>query len=529
MGTFLNPDNEPFMKTIRSGKYVDKTMLIDFMNSVLNTENEYICVSRPRRFGKSIAAKMLCAYYSKGCQSDEIFDNLEIAKTEKYRDELNNSNVIFMDIQWLRSVALDEGRLESSVAYIQKSVIKELKLAYPEIVKDDSLSLANVLKDINQSTGEQFIVIIDEWDCFFREDKDNKELQEKYVNFLRSMFKGVIADGFIKLAYITGILPIKKYGTQSALNNFDEYTMVKPLKLAPYVGFTEDEVKQLCQKYNMDFAECKSWYDGYSFSKMHSVYSPNSVMLAMNNEEYGSYWTETDTYEILKHYIEMNFNGLKDAIIRMLGGERQRIKTRSFQNDMTSVKSKDDVMTLLVHLGYLAYDSEKMEVYIPNREVAEEFENAVEEGSWSIIADALSESEDLLEATINGDVDFVATQLDKIHSDNSSVLAYNNELSLSCAVTIAYYSAQREYSRFRELPTGKGFADIVFIPRKNCDKPAMIIELKWDKNADTAIKQIKEKRYAGHLDEYAGNLLLVGINYDKDTKKHSCVIEQYQK
>jgi hypothetical protein len=259
------------------------------------------------------------------------------------------------------------------------------------------------------------------------------------------------------------------------------------------------------------------------------VYSPNSVIQAVYNKKFRSYWTETDTYEILKHYIEMNFNGLKDAIIRMLGGERQRIKTRSFQNDMTSVKSKDDVMTLLVHLGYLAYDSEKMEVYIPNREVAEEFENAVEEGSWSIIADALSESEDLLEATINGDSDFVARQLDKIHSDNSSVLAYNNELSLSCAITIAYYSAQREYSRFRELPTGKGFADIVFIPRKNCDKPAMIIELKWDKDVDTAINQIKEKRYVGHLDEYAGNLLLVGINYDKDTKQHSCIIEQYQK
>jgi hypothetical protein len=242
--------------------------------------------------------------------------------------------------------------------------------------------------------------------------------------------------------------------------------MVDPLLLASYVGFTESEVKTLCEKSQMNFEDCKRWYDGYSFDNLHSVYSPNSVIQAVYNKKFRSYWTETDTYEILKHYIEMNFNGLKDAIIRMLGGERQRIKTRSFQNDMTSVKSKDDVMTLLVHLGYLAYDSEKMEVYIPNREVAEEFENAVEEGSWSIIADALSESEDLLEATINGDTDFVATQLDKIHSDNSSVLAYNNELSLSCAITIAYYSAQREYSRFRELPTGKGFADIVFIPRK---------------------------------------------------------------
>jgi hypothetical protein len=529
MGTFLNPDNEPFMKTIRSGKYVDKTMLIDFTNSVLNTENEYICVSRPRRFGKSIAAKMLCAYYSKGCHSEEIFDNLEIAKTERYRDELNNSNVIFMDIQWVRNALKLKKESKNIVSYLNVEIIKELKQIYPTIIKDNATSLPEVLAKINIETGEQFVVIIDEWDCLFRTEKENTALQEEYIDFLSGMFKGIIADSFIKLAYITGILPIKKYGTQSALNNFYEYTMVDPLLLAPYVGFTEAEVKTLCEKSQMNFEDCKRWYDGYSFDNLHSVYSPNSVIQAVYNKKFRSYWTETDTYEILKHYIEMNFNGLKDAIIRMLGGERQRIKTRSFQNDMTSVKSKDDVMTLLVHLGYLAYDSEKMEVYIPNREVAEEFENAVEEGSWSIIADALSESEDLLEATINGDADFVATQLDKIHSDNSSVLAYNNELSLSCAITIAYYSAQREYSRFRELPTGKGFADIVFIPRKNCDKPAMIIELKWDKNADAAIKQIKEKRYVGHLDEYAGNLLLVGINYDKDTKQHSCVIEQYQK
>jgi hypothetical protein len=415
------------------------------------------------------------------------------------------------------------------VSYINIEVINQMKTYFPDLIDNDDDSLPEVLERINCEIGEQFIVIIDEWDCIFRTEKDDTKLQENFMSFLSAMFKGAASDAFIKLAYITGILPIKKYGHQSALNNFDEYTMVNPLKLAPYVGFTENEVKQLCEKFNIDFDECKLWYDGYSFNKMKSVYSPNSVMLAMKNEEFNSYWTYTETYESLKHYIEMNFDGLKDAIIRMLGGARQRIKTRSFQNDMVNIKSKDDVMTLLIHLGYLAYDNERKEVYIPNREVAEEFENAVEDGNWTIISDVLLESEDLLEATINGDSDFVAEQLDKVHSDNSSILSYNNELSLSCAITIAYFSAQKDYSRFRDLPTGKGFADIVFIPRKKCDKPAMIIELKWDKDADTAIKQIKEKRYVGQLDEYSENLLLVGINYDKETKKHSCLIEKFQK
>lgn len=208
---------------------------------------------------------------------------------------------------------------------------------------------------------------------------------------------------------MTGILPIKKYGTQSALTDFREYTMLQPKKLAEYVGFTE-EVIRLCQEHDMDFDDAKRWYDGYSFSRVKSVYSPNSVIQAISNEEFGDYWTETETYESLKFYIGLNEDGLQDAIISMLGGERCRINTRTFQNDMSNIKSKDDVLTLLVHLGYLAFDSAKKEVYIPNQEVADEFKNAVEYSGWTGISAALKKSENLLDATLRLDEETVAKE-----------------------------------------------------------------------------------------------------------------------
>lgn len=527
MGVYVNPGNSGFASAVNSKIYVDKTGLIEFTNSVLDTEQRFICVSRPRRFGKSMAAKMLSAYYSRNCDSRELFKSLNISKMESFEKELNKNNVIYIDVQWFRSVAKDKGIAEQTVSFMQTEIIKELIEIYPDIVSENDISLPEVLVRINNMTSEKFIIIIDEWDCLFREDKDNTVIQDVYINFLRSMFKGVPAESFVRFAYVTGILPIKKYGTQSALNNFDEYTMVQPAKLAEYVGFTESEVRVLCHKYGMDFDETKHWYDGYSFNRVSSVYSPNSVVKAMRNEEFGNYWTETETYETLKVYINMNFDGLRDSIIIMLGGGRCKINTKKFQNDMTSFDSKDDVLTLLIHLGYLAFDLSKNEVYIPNQEIADEFENAIEDEKWEYIAEAIKSSEELLDATLRCDELAVAKGLDAVHMANSSVLAYNNELSLSCAVTIAYFSARKDYTIIRELPAGKGFADIAFIPRKHTDKPAFIVELKWDKLAQGAIRQIKEKRYASQLDEYKNNLLLVGISYDKSQKKHECVIERY--
>ncbi len=523
MGLYLNPGNDMFQMSLNSEIYVDKTNLIKYTNKVLDSEQKYICVSRPRRFGKSMTAKMIMAYYDKSCDSYELFKNLKISEDKNFDNHLNKYPVLHLDIQWFRSNA-NNGK--DAILLFQKEVIAELRKEYPNCVNENDCYLPLVLAKINANTGNRFIIIIDEWDCLFREDKYDIEAQDEYIVLLRGLFKGNQADRFVKLAYLTGILPIKKYGTQSALNNFREFTMVNPGPLAEYVGFTEKEVYFLCEKYNMDFDETKNWYDGYKFRKVKSIYNPKSVVEAMLNEEFDSYWTNTETYESLKMYIDMNFDGLKDAIITMLGSGHCKINSRFFQNDMTSFESKDDVLTLLVHLGYLGYDVDTSEVFIPNQEIANEFKNAIDGSGWSKIAQALEKSDELLEATIVGNAEFVAKGISDIHLETTSVLNYNNENSLSCVIYIAYYSARKYYTLIREFPTGKGFADVVFLPRHNIDKPAIIVELKWDLSAEGAIEQIKNKNYIDSFNDYNGEIILVGINYNKTTKEHTCFIEK---
>ncbi len=527
MGIYVNPNNESFKSALRSKIYVDKSMLIDFTNSILGSQQKYICITRPRRFGKSMAAAMLAAYYSCGCDSKELFSNLKIAKTPDFENELNKNCVIMMDIQKMRAVAI--ALKQDYLEYIQKCVIDELKVIYPDCIAETDTFLPKVLLNIYAKTNTQFIVITDEWDCFFREDKNDTELLKNYLNFLRAMYKGTESDLFIKLAYMTGILPIKQYDVQSAMNNFEEYTMLMPLPLTEFIGFTENEVKDICEKYNLDFDETKRWYDGYDYDDVGAIYNPNSVVKAANRHCFGSYWTATGTYESIKNAINYNFKGLRDDIISLLSGKRLRIGVLGFQNDMTSIKSNDDVFTLLVHLGYLAYDFKTKKVYIPNKEIAEEFGAAIRDSyKNSKISEVLKRSEDLIEATIDGNAELVAETLEIAHEDETSVLNYNNEESLACAINIAYYYARSDYLMVREFPSGKGFADLTLIPSKFCDKPAMIIELKVDKDAETGIKQIKEKRYQGKLKDYLNNIVLVSINYDKKTKKHSCVIEHLE-
>ena len=523
MGRYLNVGNAGF-RSVKKGLYVDKSGLISFINKTLGTSDKLTCVSRPRRFGKSFAAKMLCAYYDKSCDSRELFQDLEISADPAFKTYLNQYNVLYLDITWFLSNA---DNIQNTVTYLQKKVVEELRFLYPS-VKEEEETLPMMLSAIHLATDQKFIIIIDEWDALFRETKENTKLQEEYLQLLRGLFKSNLTDHMIEAAYMTGILPIKKYGTQSALTDFREYTMIQPKKLAKYAGFTETEVSQLCVRYQMDFDDMKKWYDGYSFSKIASVYSPNSVMESIKNEEFGTYWTQTETYESLKSYINMNFDGLKEDILNMLAGNRCKISTRKFQNDMINISSKDDILTLLVHLGYFAFDSTTSEIFIPNLEVADEFKNAVEDSGWNQIADALRKSDELLNATIAGDSMTVAKAIDEIHTENISLFAYNNENSLSCVIALAYFSAQKEYVLLRELPTGKGFADVVFLPRKKSKKPAMIIELKWDKSASGAIQQIKDKQYTGALKHDTNEILLVGINYLKKTKKHECVIESYK-
>ncbi|MCD8134287.1 MAG: ATP-binding protein [Clostridiales bacterium] len=524
MGIYLNPGNAEF-QSIRNDIYIDKSELIDFINSTIDTPRRLTCVSRPRRFGKSFAARMLCAYYDRSCDSRKLFDDLTISGCASYPRYLNQFHVIYLDLTWFISITED---IRMVVSDLQNRVIRELKKAFPGSIEDEEASLPSALLSVAQETKSRFFIIIDEWDALFREAKHNPDLTEKYLLLLRGLFKGGNTAKMISGAYMTGILPIKKYGTESALTDFQEYTMTAPDMLAPYVGFTECEVRMICDKNQMDFSEMKRWYDGYSFPGYPSVYSPNSVTSAIYRKNFRNYWTKTETYESLKNYISMNMDGLADAVIAMLGGRNIPIDILSFQNDLVSFRNRDDVLTLLIHLGYLAYDEQEKTVYIPNLEVSDSFRLAVQDAGWQEVGTALRESDDLLNATIRGECDTVADSLEKIHESASSILQYNNEASLSCAVTLAYYTAKRDYMIIREFPTGKGFADLAFIPRRHTDKPPMIIELKYNQSADSAIRQIKENRYDGQMKEYMNDLLLVGINYDKNSKskKHTCVIEK---
>ncbi len=531
MGIYLNPGNEQFKVSVNSELYVDKTELIKYTNSRIGKDRPLICSSRPRRFGKTMAVTMLAAYYSKGCLSEELFAGFKISQSESFRQHLNKYNVIFLDIQWMYGNALEEIKRNpamSAVSYIQEQVISELKKEYPEYIRNTDISLPSVLANINAATKEQFIIIIDEWDCLFREDKNNEKLQKEYINLLRGLFKGTPSGAFLKLAYITGILPIKKYGTQSALNNFREHTMISPRQMAEYVGFTETEVKMLCQEHGLPFKEMQRWYDGYFFENAGHIYSPNSVIEAVDSREFGNYWSRTETYESLMTYISMDFDGLKQLIVDMLGDRSCHIDVDSFQNDITSFNSADDVITLLIHMGYLAYDTAQKEVFIPNEEVRSVFLRAVKNDGWDAVIKAINTSDALLKATLSMDETTVAQMIQEVHMQHSSSLIYNNEISLSSVITLAYYSACKDYTLIREMPAGIGFSDMVFLPKPASLKPALVLELKWDKTAEGAISQIKKRKYVSALKEYKGNVLLVGISYEKKNKRHLCKIEKLE-
>ena len=523
MGIYLNPGNNKFKRAVNSDIYVDKTGLIKYTNSIVDTLQSCVCVSRPRRFGKSMAADMLTAYYSKGCDSRELFSGLEIAKDESFEEHLNKYDTIFLNMQEFLSRS---SNVKELLERVEGKVIRELKKQYPDVELYDENDLAETMQDIFAESECPFIVIIDEWDCIFREFKHDKAAQEIYLDFLRDLLKD---KEYIYLAYMTGILPIKKYGTHSALNMFDEFSMIDPGPLAEYVGFTEKEVEALCQKYQMDINEIKNWYDGYSFEEVESVYSPKSVVSCMRLGKLGNYWNQTETFEALQIYIDMNFEGLRDDILSMIAGETVPVNTRSFTNDMTTFRTEDDVLTLLIHLGYLGYRYADKTVFIPNEEIRSEYVSAIAVSDWGEVSKALKNSADTLQAIWQGREEQVAEGIRQAHFETSH-LQYNDENALSYTISLALYAARNFYTVHRELSGGKGFADIVYVPRKRfLDKPALVVELKWDKNAEGAIQQIKEKEYCRSLEEYKGNLLLVGINYDKKTQVHTCKIEQYRK
>ena len=536
MGTYINKGNSDF-RDIVTHEYVDKTQLIPLINATLNSESRYSCVTRCRRFGKSMAAKMLCAYYDKSCDSRELFSGLKAEQDMSFETYLNKYRVLYLDVTSF--TARPEVRT-TIVRTIQEKIINDVKKTFPDVTYDDNSDLMDVLSSIHQATGEKFFFIIDEWDAICREFPERRRMKgdpevvtptilDEYVMLLRRLFKTQDSDRVFAGAYLTGILPIKKYNTESALNNFCEYSMIDPAFMASCFGFTEDEVNTLAKKHDASMENLKMWYDGYRIGKESHMFNPYSVVKALQRGTCKSYWTTTGAYDSVKTYIQMNFEGLKDDIIRMLAGERVYVDTTEFTNDMHIVRSKNDVLTVLIHLGYLAYDDSEQECYIPNKEVADEMNNAIKGTAWAPLAKTIQNSKILLNDTIACNEQAVAHAIDLAHDENTSILAYNDENSLACVLSIAYIWAKNEYIIHREYATGKGYADLVMIPRRNVSKPAIVIELKFNNTADTAIDQIKHKQYPAKIAEYTGDILLVGISYDRDSKLHTCRIERYCK
>jgi len=518
MGMYFNPGNEGFVQAVESKIYIDKTLLIERMNELLRTEAKCVAVSHARRFGKSQAAAMLSAYYSKGCDSRELFAPLKISKEASFEKHLNKYNVIHIDVS-----SFTDWASENLIEKILESIYAEMKEDYPDI--DYTRQLQVVLNTICKVSGSPFVFIIDEWDCVVRNFADSPELVHKYLQFLHAIFKSNESKSFLALGYITGILPIKKIEDESALNNFREFTMISSRYLAEFYGFTEKEVQDLCAEHDMCFDSVKKWYNGYLINGKH-MYNPNSVIEAIDSHEFDSYWKNTSSFDTLKNLINLNFDGLKDDILTIMEGGRVSVNTDTFKNDLKHIDSKDDALTALIHLGYLGYDKEDGEAYMPNYEVSKSFQSALQTGNWKEIAKAISNCEELLKATLRKQTEKVAEYIALAHQSYTSILKYNDENALSCTLTMAYYTAPAYYNIYRELPSGKGFADFAFIPRADSgNKPAMVIELKWDKEADAAIRQIKEKRYTGNLKGYSKEIYLVGINYDKETKEHTCEIE----
>ena len=518
MGIYLNPENVDFQKSLNSEIYIDKTELISYTNKKLNTEQGYICVSRPRRFGKSMAANMLTAYYSRGCDSRKLFQGLKIATHPDFEKHLNQYNVIHLN---MRDYLTESENMKQLIQFVEDDLLDELQQEFSDLRMPRRKTLVKVLEQAFAQYKIPFVFIIDEWDCIFRVHKSDAASQKDYLDFLRNLLKD---KSYIALAYMTGILPIKKYGEHSAINVFYEYSMTDASPIEEFTGFTEQEVRQLCEQYNMPFSETKKWYDGYCVDGV-SIYNPKSVVEAMLRGKFSNYWTQTETYEALKIYIQSNEFGVQDVILKLLAGEKEKIDTTTFSNDMVTFATKDDVLTLLVHLGYLTYNAETKEIWIPNDEVMEQFISTVKVMGWGSVVTALETSEKLLQATLSGDEQTVAELIEQAHQANASILKYNDENALSCVISLAYYSAQKNYTLHREMPAGKGFADIVFEPNRNCKLPAMIVELKWGHSAEEAVEQIKRKDYLDCLQNYHGEVLLVGVNYDKE-KHHTCKIER---
>ena len=518
MTIYLNTNKplENYKELVHEKYFVDKSNIITILNRQISTKSKYVCVTRPRRFGKSSIADMIGAYYSKAVDSKEIFDNLNISKDKTYKEYLNKYNVISISFNKLPNKI---NSYNEYIDLIQKTLIDDIKDMYPNIEFKSFYTISDMLF----TTQDKFVFIFDEWDYIFSNNLF-EENQNDFLEFLRNLLKD---QPYVALAYMTGVLPIKKYSSGSALNMFDEYTFLKDRIFGRYFGFTEEEVIELCNRNgNMNFKELESWYNGYFTANEIKVYNPRSVVKALQNNYCESYWTNTGAMDEVTEYLKYNILDIRDDVIKMVSGEEiDIIIDEEFRAGQKAPRNKEEIYSAMIVLGFLSYYDGYLK--IPNRELMKEFEKALRDKSFGYVSEIIENSKNMLQATINGDTKKVEAILHDIHNSEIPILQYNDENSLSCVITLAYLSARDTYRVEREEKTGKGYADFTFHSRRKNDV-AFIVELKKDEMPEVAIKQIKEKEYVSKFRKENENkkVLAVAICYNSKSKEHKCKVEE---
>lgn len=514
---YLNTERplENYKNLFNSKYFVDKSLILNDINELINTSEKFLCITRPRRFGKTSIADMLSSYYCKAFDSSSIFNSLNIKDSEGYEENLNKHNVISISFSEITDyVHTYKEYMDNIINTLKEEIITEFNIK--------NVDTTYSLKKILRMSGEKFIFIIDEWDYIFNNHLF-EENQNDFLEFLRNIFKD---EAYISLCYMTGILPIKKYSTGSALNMFDEYTMLSDTLFNEYFGFTESEVKVLCNKQNkIKFDELREWYNGY-INEGVKLYNPRSVVKALKNRKCKNYWTSTGAMNEVLKYLKYNILDVKNDVIKMVAGEEIKIKiNEEFRAGQTPPKTRKEIYSAMIVLGFLSYNNGYLK--IPNEELMMEFEKALEDNSFGEVSKLIACSDKILEATLKSDAKTVESILHKFHNSELSIFKYNDENSLACVVTLAYLTARDTYRIEREEKTGKGFADFMFHP-KTIGDTAFVVELKKDDSVETAINQIKEKEYAQKFkaENQCGKILAVAICYDSKTKEHHCKIEE---
>lgn len=548
MGNILNPGNDnSFINLVKARDtrvFVDKTDFLEKTNTLFNTDGKLLAVTRPRRFGKTVTAHMLSAYYSKGYAGQNIFDKLEIANRASFAEHLNKHNVIYIDMNTIDGLFDGYSNKKQKVEgvndlvdYFEYSIIKELKSsdifsACLEKHQIENTGLLETLLAITQDLNTKLIFIMDEWDLVYREYCNDEALQKKFIKLLKNLFKADGGQDCFALAYLTGILPIKKYNSQSALNDFDEYNMLSPGDYAPYFGFTEDEIAKIVESPNCKVShhDLKEWYEGYKIKGV-DIYNPNSVCKAVSRSECISYWSGTSSNEEFVRLINTDFKGIKEDIINLIEGEQVTFSCANFQNDMVTIKDKNDVFSLLVCLGYLGCSDTKNKyrkvAYVPNAEIKAVLMDIVREQNWYERMETIKRSDNLLKAIMELDGTTVSGVIQEIHNSSAvSLLDYNDEESLTyCVMTGLLWSTLDDYSCHREDQAGKGRVDLVYEPITG-KFPLILIEFKYDGSAEEAIAKIKTQEYFKRYTGQYRNIIIVGINYSTKTKDHQCLIEK---